>query len=449
MAEHIVMPKLGFDMREAVLLNWLKKEGDEVKKGDIVAEIESDKATLELESQVSGTLLKFLVNAGDVAAIGANLAVVGQPGEEVPADGDKSAAPAAGSKPAEAKTADTKVEAPAKTDRDEAGARPAPAQTSGQPAADAKPAETPAAQPAPEATPAVTGEYPGGVKATPVARRVAQERQVDLKQVSGSGPDGRIRRADVEAFLQSGPKAAPAQAVAAAPVPAGPDSTEIATTRLRQAIARRMVESKTTVPHFYVTNEIDMAPAVALRQQINAFLPEEKKVSINDMIVKAAALALREFPNLNASFAGDKIVRHNRINVGSAVAVENGLLTVVQKDTDKSPLAQIAADNKAMIGRARSGKINPNDVTDGTFTVSNLGPFDVENFIAIVNPPEAAILAVGSSRQVPVVVDGQLAVGTRMKVTISADHRVTDGAEAARFMQAFKKMLEEPMRLLL
>jgi pyruvate dehydrogenase E2 component (dihydrolipoamide acetyltransferase) len=435
MAEYIVMPKLGFDMREAVLLNWLKNEGDEVKKGDIVAEIESDKATLELESQVSGTLLKFLVSEGDVAAIGSNLAVVGQPGEAVPADGDKSAA----QKPAEAKTVDTKMESPAKTDRDEAGARPAPAQTEGK-----------AAEAAPELSSAVSGEFPGGVKATPVARRMAQERQVDLKQVSGSGPDGRIRRADVEAYLQSGPKAAPKPAAAAAtPVPSGPDTTEIAMTKLRQAIGRRMVESKTTAPHFYVTSEIDMGPAVALRQQINALLPEEQKVSINDMIVKAAALALREFPNLNASFAGDKLVRHNRINVGSAVAVEGGLLTVVQKDTDKTPLAQVAADNKAMIGRARSGKISPNDVTDGTFTVSNLGPFDVENFIAIVNPPEAAILAVGSSRQVPVVVDGQLAVGTRMKATISADHRVTDGAEAARYMQAFKKILEEPIRLLL
>lgn len=429
MAEYIVMPKLGFDMREAVLLNWLKKEGDEVNKGDIVAEIESDKATLELESQVSGTLLKYLVSEGDVAAVGSNLAVVGQPGEEVPADGDQPAA----EKPAEAK-----VESPAKTDRDEAGAKPAPAQTSGQ-----------AAEPAPEPTPAVSGEYPGGVKATPVARRIAREQQVDLKLVSGSGPDGRIRRADVEAYLQQAPKVAPATAAAPAPVPMGPDTTEVAASRLRQAIGRRMVESKTTVPHFYVTSEIDMGPAVALRQQINAMLPEDQKVSINDMIVKAAALALRDFPNLNASFAGDKIIYHNRINVGSAVAVEGGLMTVVQKDTDKTPLVKVAADNREMIARARSGKINPNDVTDGTFTVSNLGPFDVENFIAIINPPEAAILAVGSSRQVPVVVDGQLAVGTRMKVTISADHRVTDGAEAARYMQRFKAILEAPLNLLL
>lgn len=210
-----------------------------------------------------------------------------------------------------------------------------------------------------------------------------------------------------------------------------------------------MAESKTSVPHFYVTSDIDMEPALALRKQINALLPEEQKVTVNDMVVKAAALALQEFPNLNAAFGGDKIVRHNRIHVGTAVAVEGGLLTIVQKNTNLTPLAQIAADNRAMIGRARVGKVKPEDVEGSTFTVSNLGAFDVDSFVAIINPPDAAILAVGSARQVPVVVNGQLAVGTRMKATISADHRVTDGAEAAQFMQALKAILESPLRLLL
>jgi pyruvate dehydrogenase E2 component (dihydrolipoamide acetyltransferase) len=232
------------------------------------------------------------------------------------------------------------------------------------------------------------------------------------------------------------------------PVVAGPDSEEIAASKLRQAIARRMVESKTTVPHFYVTTEIDMAPALALRKQVNETLPEESKVTVNDMIVKAAALALVDFPNLNSSFAGDKIIRHKRINVGSAVAVDNGLLTVVQKNTDSSTLSRIAADNKVMIQRARDGKIKPEDVEGGTFTISNLGVYDVDHFIAIINPPEAAILAIGSARQVPVVVDGALTVGTRMKVTLSADHRVTDGAEAARFLQRVKALLENPLRML-
>jgi len=417
MAEFIVMPKLGFDMREAVLVSWLKEVGQPITKGEVVAEIESDKATLELESLVSGTLLKQLEKEGTVVPVGAQLAIVGEAGEDI-----SSLLSGTGEAPEPVEEASPKADAAAET-------LPAPAAASAM--------ET-----------AVSAEFPGGAKATPVARRLAEERSVDLRRVNGSGPDGRIRRSDVEAYLAA-PPAAPAPTTAASAAPAGPETTEIPTSRLRQAIARRMTESKTTVPHFYVTSEIDMDAALALRQQINALLPEEQKVTVNDMIVKAAALALQEFPNLNAAFAGDKIVRHNRIHVGTAVAVEGGLLTVVQKNSNLASLAQIAADNRAMIGRARAGKVKPEDVEGSTFTISNLGAFDVDHFIAIINPPDAAILAVGSARQVPVVVDGQLAVGTRMKATISADHRVTDGAEAARFMQALKAILEHPLRLLL
>ncbi|MBK9050886.1 MAG: 2-oxo acid dehydrogenase subunit E2 [Chloroflexi bacterium] len=435
MAEYIVMPKLGFDMREGVLVRWLKEIGESVSKGDIVAEIESDKATLELESQVSGTLLKRMGEAGDVIAVGANLAIVGAEGEDVASlNGD---APAKKEAPAEVKPEEKTEE---KTE----------------------PKAEPKAEPAAAASSsaAVSNEFPGGVKATPVARRVAKEQKVDLAQVQPTGPDGRIRKADVEAFLQAKPAekateekapvaAAPKTAPAPTPVTAGEGDTEVPATRLRQAIARRMTESKTTVPHFYVTNEINMEAALALRKQINAMLPDEEKVTVNDLIVKAVALALRDFPNLNASFAGDKFIHHGRINIGVAVAVEGGLLTVVNKDTDKTSVSQIAAANKAMIARARSGKISPNDVEGATFTVSNLGAFDVENFIAIISPPDAAILAVGSARQVPIVKDGQLAIGTMMKATISADHRVTDGAEAAQYMQKLKSLLENPMRLLL
>ncbi len=422
MAEYIVMPKLGFDMREGVLNRWLKEVGDAIHKGEVVAEIESDKATLELEAQVEGTLLAFLEGPGAVVPIGANLAIVGKPGEDVSALTGGGAAKAPAPTPATAPAMPTAV------------TEPAP------PAAEA----------------ALSAEFPGGVKATPVARRLAAEKGLSLAQVRGSGPGGRVRRADVEAALAQ-PPAAPAAPVApaipvmpAAPtaVAIGPDSEAVNTTRLRQAIARRMVESKVSVPHFYVTTEVDMEAALALRQQINALLPDESKVTINDLIVKAAALALRDFPNLNATFAGEQIVRHKRIHVGTAVAVEGGLLTVVQKDTDSSTLSKIAADNKAMIARARAGKVKPEDVEGSTFSVSNLGAFDVDSFIAIINPPEAAILAIGSVKQVPVVVNGQLAIGTRMKATISADHRVTDGAEAAQFMQAFKKYLENPLRLL-
>ena len=422
MAEFIVMPKLGFDMREGVLVRWLKEIGDTVNKNDIMAEIESDKATLELEAQVGGVLLKQMGAAGDVIPVGANLGIVGASGEDV---------------------ASLNGGAPAKKEA------PAPESTSAQPVA------TSAA--APTVSAVVSTEFPSGVKATPVARRLAREQQVDLTQVTPTGPDGRIRKGDVEQFLQVKPAvAAPvAAATPTAPTPtptpviAGADDTEVPATRLRQAIARRMTESKTSVPHFYVTSEINMEAALSLRKQINAMLPDEEKVTVNDLIVKAVALALRDYPNLNASFAGDRFIRHNHINVGVAVAVEGGLLTVVSKDTDKTAVSQIAAANKAMITRARSGKISPNDVEGATFTVSNLGAFDVENFIAIINPPDAAILAVGSARQVPIVKDGQLAIGTMMKVTISADHRVTDGAEAAQYLQKLKALLENPMRLLL
>lgn len=414
MAEFIVMPKLGFDMREAVLVAWLKQEGDQVTKGDIVAEIESDKATLELEAFDTGVLLKHLQTEGAVVPVGADMAIIGEEGEDI-------------------------SEMLASSGGDDAEAE------------DSAPKADPAAPTAsaPTSAPVVSSEFPGGVKATPVARRIAKENNVDLSRVNGSGADGRVRKSDVEAYLASPQTAAPV-AFSATPVPTGPETEEIPTTRLRQAIARRMVESKTTVPHFYVTSEIDMGPVMDLRKQVNAALEAKGvKVSVNDMIVKAVAVALRDYPNLNASFAGDKIVRHNRINVGTAVAVEGGLLTVVQKNTDIAPLAQVASDNRDMILRSREGKIKPEDVDGSTFTVSNLGAFDVEHFVAIINPPDAAILAVGSAKQVPVVVDGELAVGWRMKATISADHRVTDGAEAAQFMQALKGILEQPLQLLL
>lgn len=423
MAEFIKMPTLGFDMEEGTMGTWLKNVGDPVAKGDVLAEIESDKVTQELQARAEGVLLAVFTEPGDLIPVGANLGIIGAEGEDISAmaseagsDGDDSAASA---------------EAAAVTETETAVPETAPA-------------------PAAPTSTAVSEEFPGGVKATPVARRMAEEHGIDLKAVAGSGPDGRVRKADVESFLaqpQTAASTAPAPAVT--PVAAGPDSTELPLTRMRTAIARRMTESKTTVPHFYVTTEIDMAAALKLRKQINETLDPESKVTVNDLIVKAAALALREYPNINASFGGDKIIQNNRINVGSAVAVEGGLLTVVQKDTDISSISKIARDHKEMIGRAREGKVKPDDIDGATFTVSNLGAFEVDHFIAIVNPPNAAILAVGSAKQVPVVVDGELTIGNRMKATISADHRVTDGAEAAQYMQTLKQILENPLRLLI
>jgi pyruvate dehydrogenase E2 component (dihydrolipoamide acetyltransferase) len=414
MAAFIVMPKLGFDMREGLLNQWLKEVGDLVSRGEVVAEIESDKATLELESQVEGQLLHLIEKDGAIVPIGAQMAIVGQDGEDISemlaaiGNGDRSDSP-----------------------EEEATAEAAP-----------EPVQA-------DSSTTVSSEFPGGVKATPIARRVAAQHSVDLTNVGGTGPDGRIRKADVESYLAeltATPDPAQRQPTE---LPTGEGIEEIEMSRLRQAVGRRMAESKTTVPHFYVTSEVDMAPALALRKQINGAIPEDEKVTVNDLIVKATALALRQFPNLNASYAGDKLMRYDNINIGTAVAVEGGLLTVVQKNTDISTLSKVAGDNKAAIGRAREGRMKPDDVDGATFTVSNLGAFDVDHFIAIINPPDAAILAVGSARQVPVVVDGELVVGMRMKVTISADHRVTDGAEAARFLQTFKSIIENPLRLLL
>jgi pyruvate dehydrogenase E2 component (dihydrolipoamide acetyltransferase) len=307
------------------------------------------------------------------------------------------------------------------------------------------------------------GNLPGGVRATPIARRIAAERGIDLRAVTGTGPGGRITKDDVENFV---PAAAPAvPAVAAAPVPAaapelpppvfgeipsGPDVEIIETSKMRSRIARRMVESKQQIPHFYVTTEVDVEALLALRKQINAALDEESKVTVNDLIVKATALALRQFPNLNTHYYGDKLVRHKRIHIGIAVALPSGgLINVVAKDVDRASISTIARQNREMIARARENKVKPDDITGSTFTVSNLGAYEVEHFVAIINPPEAGILAVGTAAPTPVVKpDGTLGIGQRMKLTVSVDHRVSDGAEGAQFLQAVKRLIENPMQLL-
>ena len=289
----------------------------------------------------------------------------------------------------------------------------------------------------------------GPVKASPLAKKMARDTKVDLSRVQGTGPGGRIVRKDIENILSAGSITSRASIPAYQPTIQTTSTDEtIGLTKLRQAIARRMAESKTTVPHFYVSHEYKMDAVMALRKQLNEYLPDNEKLSVNDFIVKAVALALREFPNLNASFAGDKVIRHGAVNVGVAVAVENGLLTVVSRNTDQQPLRQISVDVKRMAAGVRDGKVKPDDIEGSTFSISNLGMYDVENFAAIINPPEAAILAVGSAKEMPVVENGEIKIGWRMKATVSVDHRVSDGAEAAQFMQALGKYLEEPLRLL-
>ncbi len=426
MAEIVPMPKLGFDMAEGTLVRRVKQVGDTVAKGDIIAEVETDKATIEVEAYLGGVVKAWVIEEGKAAPVGSPMVVIGGADEAVDVaalTGGSSAAPAA-----------------------KAPAAPAPA-ANGSPA--------PGAVSAPAAVIAATTET-GRVLASPVARKLAADAGIEIGRIAGTGPGGRVIKRDVETAVAAGVKPATpiaamaiaATAIAAAPVAVQAEDTVVPLTKLRGIIARRMHESTSTVPAIYLTIEVDMAAALGLRKQINALVPDERKTSVNDLVLKAAALALRQFPNLNSSFGGDKIVRHGHVNVGFAVAMESGLLTVVTRDTDVKSLSQIAAETKPMIARARDGKVQPADIEGSTFTVSNLGMFDIEHFTAIINLPEAAILAVGATKEVPVVKDGQLAIGTRMKMTCAADHRVTDGAEVAQFLQAIRKNLEEPLRLM-
>jgi pyruvate dehydrogenase E2 component (dihydrolipoyllysine-residue acetyltransferase) len=416
-AELISMPKLGFDMAEGLLQEWLKKAGEEVSQGETLAVIETDKASVEVPAFRSGVLLKILVEAGTSVPVGAPIAVIGSAGETV----DMAALGVAEAAPAPAGPA----------------------------------VEAGAGVPIPEPVTEAIATEEGRLLASPVAARMAAELGIDLRQVTGSGPGGRIIKRDIETQLKEREKT-PVKATPAAPIPTpsfepGLEGyTAEPLSPIRQTIGRRMVESKQQAPHFYITMEVDMTAAMELRAELNAVLPEDGKVSVNDLVIKAAAIALRQFPKINASFAGDEIRVHNQVHVGIAVARETGLLTVVVRDCDLKSPAQIAREAREVIGRARDGRMKPDDMVGATFTISNLGMFDVEDFCAIINPPQAAILAVGAVRRVPVVdPDGALAVGTRMKMTISADHRVTDGAEAARFLQAVKAALEQPRRLML
>ena len=421
MAEIIAMPKLGFDMAEGLLSEWVKKAGDSVAEGETIAIIETDKASVEVPAFRAGVLYQILVQAGTSVPIGTPIAVIGSPGETVDLA-------ALGVAPA---TSPAAPEAPG---------------AAVQPVAVEEPAVAGPAAPAPAEG--------GRLAASPVALRMAAELGIDMRQVTGTGPEGRIIKRDIEEYVEKH-----ARPIAKAPAlslltPASEPTAEgyrtESLTPMRQTIGRRMVESKQQAPHFYITMDVDMGAAMAMRAQLNGLLAEDEKISVNDLLTKAAAIALRQFPNINASFAGNEIRIHDQINIGIAVAREAGLLTVVIHDCDRKSLAQIARDARDLINHAREGRMKVDDMVGGTFTISNLGMFDVEDFIAIINPPQAAILAVGAVKRVPVVdSNGQLAVGTRMKITISADHRVTDGAEAARFLQALKAALEGPMRLVL
>jgi pyruvate dehydrogenase E2 component (dihydrolipoamide acetyltransferase) len=442
----MIMPKMGDGMEEGTLLRWLKQVGDEINAGDPIAEIETDKVSLEIEATETGKLGQLLVDEGATVPIGTPIALIG---EEAAAEAPAAEAPAAEAAPAAAAPA-SNGQAPA--------AVPAP-----------EPALVGAASAAAETAPQVVERAPGErFRASPLVKRLAAEHELDLSQIAGSGPGGRIVKDDVMPYVtgaKPAPKAAPAAAVAqtpAAPTPApvaAAPAPAVAPTgrnagegremsRIRKTTARRMTEAKQTIPHFYVTIEVDMGAAVAFREQVNAQIEDKaNKVSFNDFVVKAAALALRQYPNLNQSISGETLYTHQNIDVNLAVAIEGGLIAPFIPDADQKSLGTIARLSKDLAGRARNGGLLPEEFQGGTFTISNLGMFDVDEFIAIINPPQAAILAVGSIREQAVVVNGELAVGHRMKLSLSADHRVSDGAEVARFLGEIKKLLQNPVLL--
>ncbi|HVE86801.1 MAG TPA: pyruvate dehydrogenase complex dihydrolipoamide acetyltransferase [Myxococcales bacterium] len=422
MATAIQMPALSPTMKEGKITRWLKKEGDKISSGEAIAECETDKSNLEIEAYEDGFLVAIAVKEGESAPVGAPIGFIGAKGEKV--DVKAAAAPAPAPAPA-----------------------PKPAEPS-KPAAQVVPIRpaAPAAAPAPAPAPAAAVAT-GRVLASPLAKRMAHEQGLDLAALHGSGPAGRIVKRDVEAALANG---APAKAPAArAPIPApvigrqAPEAVPLST--MRKVIAQRMSEVKPGVPHFYLTVEVEMDAALKIREEAKAL---ESKVSVNDILIKAAAVALRRSPKMNRTFQGDHVLQHHNVDVGMAVAIEDGLITPVILDADQKTLTQISTEARELAERARRRALKPQEYSGGTMAISNLGMYGIDSFVAVINPPHASILAVGAVADRPVAKDGQLAVRKMMSVTLSGDHRVIDGALGAEYLRELKGLLEHPMRLL-
>lgn len=409
------MPKLGFDMAEGTLVRKVKQDGEAVKKGEVLAEIETDKATMELVARGDGVLRRVMLAAGGTAPVGDVIAVIAAADEDISAVGGGASASA------------------------EAPAAPA-AKKAAAPAEKAAPAAKTEAAPAP---PAPAGDEGGRVKASPLARRLADDLGVDLARVEGSGPGGRIVKRDVEAARESA-AAAPAPA-ASTWTPSESEYEDVPLSQMRKTIAKRLVESIGPVPHFFLTIDVDMGRVIEARERINAMLEKQgEKVSINDIVLKAVAAALKKHPECNAQWQGTFVRRFNAVHLGVAVAVEDGLITPVVKHAHLKGIAHIGREVRELAGRAREKRLMPDEYTGATFSVSNLGMFGIHEFTAIINPPEGGILAVGGVVDTPVAVDGQVVVRPRMRVTMSCDHRVIDGAQGSRFLATLRAMLEEP-----
>ncbi len=421
MAIVINMPRLSDTMTEGVVAKWHKQLGDAVSEGDLLAEIETDKATMEFEAfpGQEGKLLFIGVAEGATAPVDTVLAILGEEGEDIEAlkAGGASEAPAA----------------------------PAAAPAAAAPAAAPAPTPAPAAAPAAVAAPVVAND--GNVKASPLARKLASEKGVDLSMVQGSGDNGRVVKRDIDSFNPAYHTSPQPGAVAVATVASGVEGhKDTSVSQMRKVIARRLSESKFTAPHFYITMDIDMDEAISARKKMNA--SGDVKISFNDLVVKACALALKKHPTINSAWMGDFIRTYDHVHIGIAVAIEDGLLVPVLRHTDQMPLSSISASVKDLAGKAKDKKLQPSDWEGNTFTISNLGMYGVEAFTAIVNPPDSCILAVGGIKQVPVVKGGAVVPGNVMKVTLSCDHRVVDGASGAAFLNTVKGFLEDPVTML-
>jgi len=399
MAEIVKMPKLSDTMTEGVVAKWHKKIGDTVKEGDLIADIETDKATMEFESFYTGVLLYVGVEQGKGAPVDSILAIIGKQGEDV-------STLINGATSTGQKVKEEKIETP---------------------------------KPETKIPTSIPTNADGRLKASPLAKAIANEKGIDLHQVKGSGDEGRIVKKDIENYT-------PVAATSHLPAFQGQTYTEVAVSQMRKAIARRLAESKFTAPHFYLTIEVDMANAIETRALINK--KEEVKISFNDLVIKACSVALKKHPAVNSSWLGDKIRTNYQVNIGVAVAVEEGLVVPVIKNTDLKSIKNISEEVKSFAKKAKEKKILPPDMEGNTFTISNLGMFGIDEFTAIINPPDACILAVGGIKEVPVVKNGQIVVGNVMKMTLSCDHRVVDGALGAAFLQTLKSFLENPVLML-
>ncbi|NHE55610.1 pyruvate dehydrogenase complex dihydrolipoamide acetyltransferase [Cyclobacterium plantarum] len=420
----ITMPKMSDTMQEGTIASWLKKEGDEVKSGDVLAEVETDKATMELESYEDGTLLYIGVEEGDSVEVNGVIAIIGEKGADYKKllEAHKQEASSGSATESTEETDAPKEKSPEKEEK---------------------------AKPEQETGSTASSGSNGRIKASPLAKKMAKDKGIDISLVKGSGDGGRIIKKDIESFDPSKVAAADKSsgAMAASPAVGQESFREEKVSQMRKVIAKRLAESKFTAPHFYLTMEINMDKAIEARKSMNEVAPV--KISFNDMVIKAVAAALKQHPNVNSAWMGDKIRYNDHVHIGMAVAVDEGLLVPVIRFTDSKSLSQISQEAKSLAGKAKNKELQPKDWEGNTFTVSNLGMFGIDEFTAIINPPDACILAIGGIKQTPIVKDGEIKVGNLMKVTLSCDHRVVDGAIGSAFLQTVKQLLEDPVRLLI